>query len=71
MLKVWYNSEIDETYINYHKDDKFKYYVWVGSNNWISNPIPRFIWLPHNIKKSIHLSDIPSEQMSNKAPINI
>jgi hypothetical protein len=69
MLKVKINSEINEYYIKYHKDENYNYYVWVGSNNWMCPP-PRFIWLPHSIKRSIWLTYIPSEQKGNEAPIN-
>ena len=68
MLKVKINEEIDEYYINYYKDENFKFYVWVGSNDWMNRP-PRFIWLPHNVKRSIYLTDIPIEQQSDEAPI--
>ena len=46
----------------------FKFYVWVGSNDWMNRP-PRFIWLPHNVKRSIYLTDIPIEQQDDEAPI--
>jgi len=65
MLKVRINDEINEYYIKYHKDDKYNYYVYVGN----MYGVPRFIWLSHNIKRSIYLIDIPNPQQSNEAPI--
>tara|TARA_R110000751_G_scaffold205748_1_gene309881 strand:+ start:1315 stop:1590 length:276 start_codon:yes stop_codon:yes gene_type:complete len=64
IMKVVYHEGQDwsEKYLKYGGNDTQNYYIWIGSGTF---GVWRFIKLNKNIKRSIHVTDIPSEDVSN------
>ena len=51
-----------ETYVRYGGDEHNNYFVWTGSR---TMGVYRFIKLPKSIKRSIHITDIPTANVDN------